>query len=170
MTVSLSSFVDIYVRALDAAAHLLARGEAFASEQGMTEADLLGLRLAEDMHPLSFQVGTVVNFSRSWIARAADLSPPEGITAADLDLAGLKAAIAQSHAFLTKLDPAALAGRDEVALTVQITDTLVPTLPVERWIASFATTNIHFHLSMIYAILRHHGVPLGKIDLFPTGL
>jgi len=30
----------------------------------------------------------------------------------------------------------------------------------------FATTNIYFHLSIAYAILRANGVPIGKADLF----
>ena len=45
-----------------------------------------------------------------------------------------------------------------------------PTLPVAQWMTGFATTNIYFHMSMAYAILRSKGVPIGKLDLFPTGL
>ena len=41
-----------------------------------------------------------------------------------------------------------------------------PTLPAGQWLSVFATTNIYFHLSMAYAILRMKGVPIGKIDLF----
>lgn len=170
MTVTLHSFIDIYTRAIDAAAHLIGKAEAFAQERGISEADMLGWRLADDMHPLAFQIGVVANFTASWSARAADLPVPAGVIWTETDLAGLKAALAASRAFVTAIGPDQLAGRDEQLLTVQITDTMQPTLPVERWIASFATTNIQFHLSMIYAILRLKGVPLGKIDLFPTGL
>ncbi len=170
MTVTLHSFLDIYTRAIDTASHLIAKGEAFAAERGIAETDLLGWRLADDMHPLAFQISVVANFSASWSARAAGQTPPESVAWAELDLAGLKAALAASRAFVSAITPDQLAGRDDVPLTVQITDTIEPTLPVERWIASFATTNIQFHLSMIYAILRMNGVSLGKIDLFPTGL
>ena len=45
-----------------------------------------------------------------------------------------------------------------------------PTLPAAHWLSVFATTNITFHSSMVYAILRTKGVSLGKLDLFPTGL
>jgi len=45
-----------------------------------------------------------------------------------------------------------------------------PTLPTERWITSFATTNLYFHLSTIYGIIRARGADLGKIDLFAGGL
>lgn len=170
MTVTLHSFLDIYTRAIDTASHLIAKGEAFAAERGIAEAEMLGWRLADDMHPLAFQISVVANFSASWSARATDLPVPDGIAWADADLAGLKAALAASRTFVAAITPEQTAGRDDVPLTVKITDTIEPTLPVERWIASFATTNIQFHLSMIYAILRTNGVSLGKIDLFPTGL
>ena len=122
------------------------------------------------MHPLAFQVAVVINFSTQWTARAAGLPVPDSIIGADHDIAGLQTAIAAAKARLAALTPEQFVGRDDQPLTVQITDTIEPTLPVERWIASFATTNVHFHLSMLYAILRMKGVSLGKIDMFPTGL
>ncbi len=43
-------------------------------------------------------------------------------------------------------------------------------MPASQWITGFSTTNILFHLSMAYAILRRRGVPIGKVDLFAGGL
>jgi hypothetical protein len=63
-----------------------------------------------------------------------------------------------------------LAGRDDATFTVQLGDVLEPTLPASQWLTSFATTNILFHVSIAYAILRMKGVPLGKIDMFSSGL
>lgn len=45
-----------------------------------------------------------------------------------------------------------------------------PTLAAGRWLSVFATTNLYFHLSTAYGILRAHGVPIGKVDLFASGL
>ena len=170
MPITLHSFIDIYTRALDTGTHLIAKAEGFAAENGVTEADMLGWRLADDMNPLSFQISVVADFTAGWAARAAALPVPDRIDWTTADLAALKAAIAASRASVGAITAEQLAGRDDQPLTVQITDTIEPTLPVERWIASFATTNVHFHLSMIYAILRANGVPLGKIDMFPAGL
>ena len=36
-------------------------------------------------------------------------------------------------------------------------------------LTGFATTNLYFHLSTAYGILRAHGVPIGKLDLFAGG-
>lgn len=169
MTFTLFGFVDLYRRQLDGAAHLLNKATEFAAANGISEQDMLGWRLAEDMHPLAFQLMVVVNFSRSWTARVVDVPLPEPITV-ECDVAGFHTAIADAKAFLATLNEAQFAGRDDVPLTVQITDTMEPTMPAGQWLSGFATTNIYFHLSMAYAILRMKGVPIGKIDLFAGGL
>src|SRR6185295_7392590 len=88
----------------------------------------------------------------------------------DLDIAGYKAAFAVSQEFLARLTPQQFAGRDDVPLTVTIGNGMSPTLPAAQWLTVFATTNIYFHLSTAYDILRSKGVPIGKIDLFAGGL
>ncbi len=170
MIVSLYSFVEIYTAALDAAEHLIGKGDAFAAERGIGEAEMLGWRLADDMHPLAFQISVVADFTAGWAARAAGLPVPDRVAWTAADLAELKSAIASSRRSLAAIMPDQFAGRDTVPITVQLTDTMQPTLPIARWMTGFATTNVHFHLSMIYAILRMKGVPLSKIDLFPKGL
>ena len=169
MTFSLYSFVDLYRRQLDTAAHLLNKGVAFAAETGASEADMLDWRLAEDMHPLRFQLMVVANFTRTWPARVAGLPVPEPIESS-IDVAGFKAAIADAKAYLATLTPEQFAGRDDAVLTVKLGETMEPSFPAERWLSGFATTNIFFHLSMVYAILRAQGVKIGKTDLFAGGL
>ena len=170
MTVSLHNFVDMYARALATADHLLTKGVAHAVAAGGAEGDVLGWRLVDDMNPLSFQLEVVVNFSRNWIARAAGLPLPATINGADLSVEQFHAEIASARSFLDGISAEHLAGRDEAAVTFKIGEIMEPTLPAAQWITGFATTNIMFHLSIAYAILRVQGVPLGKIDMFPTGL
>ena len=74
MTVSLFTFVDLYSKGLTTLDSLLAKGAAFAASTGVSEADMLNWRLADDMNPLSFQVIVVTNFSKQWTARAAGLA------------------------------------------------------------------------------------------------
>ena len=61
-------------------------------------------------------------------------------------------------------------GRDAIPLTFAIGPGMEPTMEAGRWLTIFATTNLYFHLSTAYGILRAKGVPLGKVDLFATGL
>lgn len=170
MAVSLFTFVDLFARQLVTLDHLLAKGAEHAKANGISEAEMLEWRLIEDMQPLGFQVMVVVNFSRQFPARAAGLELPAGIEA-NLDLAGYRAAIAEAKAWLMALKPEQFAGRDDVPLTIPIGDGgMKPTLPASQWLTVFATTNLYFHLSTAYGILRHHGVQIGKMDLFASGL
>ena len=169
MSVSLHTFIDLFDRSLATASHLLDKGVEYAELQGIDPAELLRWRLIGDMHPLAFQLMVVVNFSRQWPARVAGLPVPDGISA-DLDVAGFKAAFDEARSYLAALPAEQLEARAEIPLTVRITDDLEPTLPGERWLSVFATTNIYFHLSTAYGILRSMGVPLGKPDMFAGGL
>lgn len=169
MSVNLYTFVDLYSRQLTTAEHLLAKGLERAAELGVGEAEMLNWRLIEDMNPLSFQLAVVTNFAQQWPARAVGLELPAEV-AHDLDVASLKAAIAQAKAYLAALTPEQFAGRDEVPLTFTIGGDMKPTLPTGQWLSVFATTNLYFHLSTAYAILRAHGTRIGKVDLFAAGL
>jgi hypothetical protein len=169
VTVSLYTFVDLYSRQLSTAAHLLTKGVEHAAATGVSEAQMLDWRLIDDMAPLSFQLMVVCNFTRLWPARVAGLPLPAEI-GADLDVAGFQAAIADAKAYLAGLTAEQFAGRDDVPLTVAIGNGMEPTLPSAQWLTVFATTNLYFHLSMAYAILRAKGVGIGKVDLFAGGL
>jgi hypothetical protein len=169
VTVNLYTFVDLHRRALETVDHLLTRGLEHAAATGATEADVLGWRLIEDMQPFSFQIMVVVNFARQWPARVAGLPVPEAI-GADLDVAGLRAAIAEAKAYMATLTPERFEGRDEEPLTYQIVEGMAPTMPSGRWLSVFSTPNLYFHVTTAYAILRAKGVALGKTDFFAAGL
>jgi len=169
MAVSLFTFVDLYDRVLATAAHLLTKGADHARAGGVSEGELLDWRLIDDMQPLRFQLMVVCNFTRQWPARVAGLAVPDDI-GADLDVAGFEAAIAAARAYLAGLTAAQFEGRDEVPLTFTIGTGMAPTLPCGQWLTVFATTNLYFHLSTAYGILRAKGVQIGKPDLFAGGL
>ena len=169
MTVSLFTFVDLYVRALGTADRLLSRGLERAASLGLDEQAMLDWRLVGDMQPLRFQFMVVCNFAQQWPARVAGLSVPEAIDD-QRDLAGFRSAISASNAFLASLRADQFEGRDDVPITFAIGPGMEPTLPAGRWLSVFATTNLQFHLSIAYAILRANGAQLGKVDLFASGL
>ena len=169
MTIRLFSFIEMYDRVLDTASHILAKGAAHAVAAGVTEAQMLDWRLIADMQPLRFQLATVCNFTRQWPARVAGLPVP-GDFSIELDVAGFQGAIAEAKHYLSALTPDHFKGREKVELTVAIGVGMEPTQAAGRWLTGFATTNLYFHMSMAYAILRAKGVPIGKPDLFPSGL
>jgi len=168
VSVNLFTFADLYSKGLTTLDHILGKGAEFAKAQGVSDADMLEWRLIEDMQPLRFQARNVINFARSWPARAAGLEILPDISD-DVDLAALKAAIAETKTFLATLKPEQFEGRDETPHTQNLGG-MEPTLPIGQWVTGFATTNFYFHLSIAYAILRHHGVQIGKRDVFAGGL
>ena len=165
LPVSLFTYTDLYSRILTSLSHLLDKGEDHAKANGISADEMLDWRLVEDMHPLRFQIMVVVNFTRSWPARVLGRPVPDPV-ADTLDLGSFRTAIGQSRAYLAELTAADFAGRDDVPLTVPLMEGMEPTLPSGQWLTVFASTNVYFHLSMAYAILRLHGVPIGKSDLF----
>ena len=169
MTIGLFSFVEMFDRVLGAASHFLTKGVEHALSMGVAESQLLDWRLIEDMQPLRFQLVVVCNFTRQWTARIAGLPLP-GDFDVDLDVDGFQAAIAEARSYLSALTPEHFEDREAVELTVTIGDGMSPTRPAGRWLTGFVTTNLYFHMSMAYAILRAEGVPIGKTDLFPSGL
>ena len=169
MTVALFTFVDLFARTVTTADHLLTKGAAHAEGLGGGGEDVLDWRLIGDMHPLRFQLMVVCNFAQQWPARVAGLPVPESV-GDQLDVAGLKAALAEAKAFLAGLRAEQFEGRDAIPLAFSIGPGMEPTLESGRWLTVFVATNLNFHLSMTYAILRAKGVSLGKLDLFAGGL
>ena len=169
MAINLFTFVGMFDKALATADHVLARGAEHAAAGGVGEAEMLGWRLIADMQPLAFQIATVATFGRNWPARAAGLPIPEDFPERH-DVAGLRADLAAARAYLATLTPAQFEGRDDAPVTFNIGGAMELTLPAGQWLAGFANTNLFFHLSIAYAILRARGVPLGKRDMFAAGL
>lgn len=170
MTVGLFTFVDLYSRVLGTASHLVGKGAEHAAGLGVTEGEMLDdWRLVDDMQPLRFQLQVVGNFAQQWPARVAGLPLPEDLPN-DLDVAGFQQAFADARAFLAALTPEQIDSREQAPVTFAIGGTNDMTLPAGQWLAVFATTNLYFHLSTAYGILRANGAPIGKVDLFATGL
>ncbi|HEY1880949.1 MAG TPA: DUF1993 domain-containing protein [Caulobacteraceae bacterium] len=169
MTVSLFSFINLFDRQLTALDHILKKGQAHAEANGVSETGMLAWRLIDDMQPLAFQIMVACNFSRQWTARTAGLPLP-GEIGTELSLKDFLDEIAASKTYLASLTPEQFAGRDDVPLTHEIGTGMVLTLPCGQWLTVFAATNLFFHVSTAYDILRANGVPIGKIDLFAAGV
>lgn len=166
---TLHTYTTRYAQALVTVDHLLTTGAAFAADRNISEAEMLSWRLIEDMNPLGFQAAVVINIARQWPARAAGLSVPAETSDA-LTVEGFRAAAAQGRAELAAMTPQMFEGRDEASVTFRIGPGMEPTLSAGAWLSGFANTNLYFHLSTTYGILRSRGVPLGKVDLFAGGL
>jgi hypothetical protein len=85
----------------------------------------------------------------------------------EASFADLKARVAKTVAFLQSLPATAFEGSEERAITLHVGP------PGNRhelnftgidYLHGFGTPNVYFHYSMVYALLRHNGMELGKPD------
>lgn len=163
MTISMyQASVPVFVRALDNLSAILRKAAAHAQARQIDPAVLVNARLAPDMFPLSRQIQIATDHARGAGARLAGLerpSYPDNETGFD----ELQARIARTIAYLRTLTPAQIDGSEEAAVTIPIRgkDT---SFQGQAYLLDFAWPNFWFHVVTAYAILRHNGVELGKLD------
>lgn len=154
--------VPVLARYLGRLQGLMTLAVQHANAHGLAEADLLQARLAPDMLPLHQQVEVAVNFVFRTCAPLAQHAA-DGATPVQVSVAALNARVAQAQAFLRGLEPAAFA--DAAQRTVHDRAGLADiALDGATYATHYALPNFFFHLSMVYAILRHLGVAVGKPD------
>lgn len=159
------NYHDIFVREpiqlLKAIGGWLDKAEAYATEKKFNAEDLLAARLAPDQFSLTRQIQSACDSAKGNAARLAGAEPPSHPDS-EKSLAELRARIEKTIAFLETLAPAAFDGADERRIT-QSWMGGKHALGVD-YARQFAVPNFHFHVVTSYAILRHNGVPLGKMD------
>ena len=136
--------------------------EAHAHRDALSIDSLLQARLAPDMLPLHAQVATAAYFTlRACFPLAGRPVPPWVEHPATLD--GLRARITDAQRHLQGLAPAAFKGAAGRVVEAEAGQAQLA-LPADEFLTRYALPNVFFHLGMAYAILRAHGVPLGKAD------
>ena len=151
--------IPVYIRSLTNLSAILAKGEAFAAETGIDPADLLATRLAADMAALPAQVQRACDSAKGTATRIGGVEnkvfPDEETTFAEL-----RARIANVIAFLQAVPREAMDGQESKAVSLDLPDGR--SIPFTG--QSFALPNFFFHVTMAYALLRHRGVQIGKLD------
>ena len=140
----------------------LDRGRAYADEKGIAHAELLNARLADDMMTLVQQVQRASDTARLAAVRVGqvdNVAMPDGETT----FADLQARISATVSFLAAVPPSAYEGRADAKVVAQFAG-------VQRiftgcsYLLEFSLPNFFFHVTTAYDLLRHLGVPLGKLD------
>lgn len=151
--------------------------ETFAAEQGERPDGLLELRLAPDMFPLTTQLRFMAFQAQEPVYRLRSEALPEGL----LDVrqegrdggerpgswAEARARVTEAAAFLMAVDRDALDAAAEAPLAHDLPNGMVFDMTGETYVRDWALPQVAFHQLMAYAILRHAGVELGKIDYVP---
>lgn len=71
--------------------------------------------------------------------------------------------IARTLAFIASVDPDRITGSEARAVSLKF-GTLELSSAGQDYLVGFALPSFLFHVSIAYALLRHSGVPIGKLD------
>jgi hypothetical protein len=154
--------VPAFLRGFANLTEILKKGEAFADEKGIAHKELLEARLIEDMLPLTAQIQRVSDSAKFVPVR---LGAAENLPMADEEVtfADLHARIDKTIDFLNGIVPASMADKEDIDVVVK-TRTGETHFSGKSYVLGFALPNFYFHVTTAYAILRHKGVPVGKMD------
>lgn len=149
-------------RVLANLSQVLAKGEAFAKETGIDPAQLVQARLAPDMFTLAGQVQRASDTAKAAAARLAGIEVPS-YPDDEQDFSRLQDRIRRTREFIASVDLAKMEGCE--GRTISFKAGPYPlTFTGTSYAQDFVLPNLHFHATTAYGILRHNGVPVGKLD------
>lgn len=145
---------------LNSLSNILEMASAHFADTGTDEGAFLQDRLAPDMYTFAQQVQAMTDHARRVVALLADIEMPE-IAAEETDIAGLRARIAQTLAFIEGVDVAAIDAGETRALAVS---NRIGVLNMAGWEYTLRVAFPHFffHATTAYGLIRHAGVEVGK--------
>jgi len=162
---SLSMFkasVPAFQRTLTALDAILDKASAYAEERKIDPAVLISARLAPDMYPFSRQVQMATDHAKGCSARLAGLPVPS-FTDTEATFPELKARIAKTLEFVGSVRPDQIDGSEERPVSLKAGPREL-SFTGQDYLVFFALPNFYFHVTTAYGILRHNGVPVGKLD------
>ena len=149
-------------RALTNLSKIIDKAVAQAKAEDKPLADLLGAQLAPDMKPFPFQVQSASDAAKGAAARLAGIEAPS-MPDTETTFAELSARIAKTLAFLATVTPEMLKGAEDREIVLKFPNGEFK-FTGKDYVAGFALPNFFFHVTTAYALLRHKGIAIGKMD------
>ena len=154
--------IPAFVRMLGNLSAILDKAAAHAEAKKIAPAIFIYARLAPDMFPLSRQVQIATDMVKGCAARLAGIEVPS-YEDNEATFEELQARVAKTIAFLQSISAEQIDGSEERDITVKFGSREFKFLG-QAYLVDFVIPNFHFHLTSTYAILRHNGVDIGKMD------
>jgi hypothetical protein len=149
--------IPVFIRALDNLSAILKKGEAHAGS-----ASFIDVRLAPDMLTLAGQVQRASDAAKGAVARLGGIDNPS-FPDTEKTFAELQARIKKTIDFLQGVKPAQIDGSEQKTIEMKAGGRELKFTGLD-YLLGFALPNFFFHVTTAYAILRHKGVPIGKMD------
>ena len=155
--------VPVLKQMLGALGNILEKAEAHVAHKKLEPAALLQARLFPDMFPFTRQVQIACDFAKGMAGRLAGVDVPVEEDK-EQGFAELRARVARTLAFVSALDAAKFQGAEARHIVLR------PGTPKERsfngqdYLLHYALPQFYFHMTTAYALLRHNGLEIGKLD------
>jgi len=159
--------IPTYRRGLQNLSSFLDKAEAHARTNGVELSTYTEARLAPDMHPFTRQVQIASDAAKGGAARLAGIEAPP-MPDTETTFPQLKERIAKTIAFLDTITREQVDSRHGATIELPLPGRTM-TFTAPDFLMQFSLANFLFHVTTAYALLRSHGVPLGKMDFLAGG-
>lgn len=150
------------IRSLTNLRSILEKAATHAETKKIAPSVLVNARLYPDMFPLVRQVQIATDVAKGAVSRLAGVEPPK-YEDVETTFEELFARVDKTVALLESTNPKQLEGSEENTILLPMHDKTV-TFKGLPYLVDFVLPNVYFHVTTVYAILRHNGVEIGKKD------
>ena len=154
--------VPVFIRMLGNLGTWLDKAEAHAQAKKFDPAVYLGARLAPDMLPFTKQIQIACDGAKFGVSRLAGVEAPK-FDDNEASFTELRERVRATIAFIQSVPASKIDGTEDKDVTIPRRDGPM-TLKGEFYLKHYVMPNFYFHLTTAYALLRHNGVELGKMD------
>ena len=154
--------IPVFIRALANLSEILKKAEAHAVAKKIEPEVFINARLAPDMLPLSRQVQIATDGVKGCAARLAGQEVPS-YPDTEKTFPELYERIAQTIKFLETFTPKQIDGTEERKINIKTRHRELNFIG-QPYLLHFVIPNLFFHVTTAYAIFRHNGVEIGKMD------
>ena len=149
-------------RSLENLAKIMDKAVAQAKAEDKPLSSLLEARLAPDMHPFPFQIQSASDAAKGCAARLAGIDAPS-MPDTETTFPELQARLQKTIDFLATVKADQLKGAEDREIVLKFPNGEFK-FTGKDFVANFALPNFFFHVTTAYAILRHKGINIGKMD------
>jgi hypothetical protein len=150
------------IRGLNNLSKILDKAAAQAKSEDRDLNSLLEARLAPDMFAFTRQVQVVSDTAKGCAARLSGSEPPS-FPDEEKSFPELQHRIGKTVEYLKSFRPEQFEGAEARTVTLKFPNGAM-TFTGADYLTGFAIPNFYFHVTAAYAILRHEGIAIGKMD------
>jgi len=154
--------IPAFVRMLNNLAAILEKAAAWAEARKIDPSVLVNARLAPDMAPLKAQVFIATDQAKGCAARLAGQEVPS-YPDVETTLPELIARLRKTVEFISSVPAERFEGAEDRTISLKAGPREL-TFSGRDYLFGFVIPNFYFHVTTAYAILRHNGLEIGKMD------